>query len=347
MNSNRIRKVSIGLPTRNSIRFLEERIDSILSQTFLDWELIVVDGQSADGTWEALNALSARDTRVKITQAAPDGIYPNFNRCIGGASGTYVYIATSDDTMASDFLEQMVEALDENPDCEIAHCPLRILNDTGKEMENWWQVNSLFVRSTGVTSARRHLRPAPLDGILCLLGDNIYTSVTQLLIRRSLFDRVGLYQSDWGSVGDFHWNLRAGLVASSIHVPETWASWRMHMEQATAGAGLGSVEHSSKIESMIRDVLENQIGMLDSDLARRLNGRLGCRLLDVRAFLRGLPVQNGALGRLIYALRSALAGSECARNYLISKALSKANWPWSGSNGIEELVVEAGVNRGS
>jgi hypothetical protein len=258
-----------------------------------------------------------------------------------------VYMATSDDTMSADLLEEMVSALEENPECEIAHCPLRILGENGQESENWWEMNSLFAKSSGERGGKRHRRPAPLDGILCLLGDNIYTSVTQILVRKSLFDRIGLYRSDWGSVGDFHWNLRAGLAASSIHVPETWASWRMHGEQATAGAELGSDWHSGKIESMIHDVIENQINLFDSDLAQHLKKGLASRLFDVRLFLRALPVQNGARGRFLYALRAAFAGSNCARSYLKSKILFERDWPWSGPHSIQDLLNKPVINCGN
>ncbi|MEI7988208.1 MAG: glycosyltransferase family 2 protein, partial [Chloroflexota bacterium] len=197
-------QVSIGLPTRNSIQFLSERLESIRQQTFGGWELIVVDSDSTDGTREMLDELAAEDARVRVYQAPKDGIYPNFNRCIQLSNGPFVYIATSDDIMAPDCLEKMVDALLQNPDCDLAHCPMRVLDRTGGIGPDWWAGNSLFARSSGNLLEVKHKRVAPIDDILCLLGDTIYTSVTQLLIKRSLFEKIGRIQvaSAIGKVGN-------------------------------------------------------------------------------------------------------------------------------------------------
>lgn len=311
--------VSIGLPTMDSRRFLTERIESITRQTLQDWELVVIDGQSVDGTFETLQDLAARDPRVRVYQEPRDGIYPNFNRCAERALGKYVYIATSDDTMADNCLEKLVEALERNPDCDIAHCPMRVIGEDGTDGVDWWSGQSLFARSSGEWLSRPHKRAAPLDGLLCLLGDNVYSSVTQLLIRRELFEKIGYYRADWGSVGDFHWNLRAGLVASTVHVPDTWASWRMHDGQATAAARLGSAAHQEKIDGMIRDALAGPAG-------EGLPARLVAKAEALRNFLRAFDACPGPLARKVFAVKQALAGSGPAWQYF-SSFLTGRRWP--------------------
>ena len=94
------------MPTRNGIQFLPERLESIRQQTFGDWELIVVYSDSTDGTREMLDEFAAENARMRVYHASKDGIYPNFNRCLQLANGPFVYIATSDDIMASDCLEK-------------------------------------------------------------------------------------------------------------------------------------------------------------------------------------------------------------------------------------------------
>ena len=56
----------------------------------------------------------------------------------------------------------------------------------------------------------------------------------QLLIRKKLFDKIGLFLTDQGSIADFEWGMRASLAANIFHVPEHLASWRIHPLQATA-----------------------------------------------------------------------------------------------------------------
>ena len=77
----------------------------------------------------------------------------------------------------------------------------------------------MFARSSGQLLHRAHIRRAPFDGLSHLTGEIVYTSLTQLLIRQSLFTGIGLFSSRWGSVGDFNWNMRACLVANTVHLP--------------------------------------------------------------------------------------------------------------------------------
>lgn len=187
-------------------------------------------------------------------------------------------------------------------------------------------VGKLVVRKKlGDFLNRKHKRLAPYDGLLCMLGDNIYSSVTQLLIRRSLFEKIGFYQSDWGSVGDFHWNLRAGLVASTVHVPDTWGGWRMHGDQATAGVRLGSSSHRNNIDAMIANVTANP-DFFPGDKARAFR-KLERRARDLRDFLREHGDQATPPERRKFLIRQALAGRRAAWRHLASMLPGGKRWP--------------------
>jgi len=328
-------KVSICLPTLNSVRYLSERLSSIVGQSYRDWELLVVDSGSIDGTIQMVEDLRAQDSRVRIIQSPPDGIYPNFNRGIEGASEELIHIATSDDTMAVDFLEKMVLALESNLDCDIAHCPMRVLGADGSVCNDWWGEDSIFARSSGRLRTVMHKRLAPLDGVLCLLGDNVYSSVTQMLIRKRLFDKVGGYRSGWGSVGDFHWNLRAGLVANTVHVPDTWGGWRMHSEQATAGVQIGSKGHQVSIDSMIVDVLDR----LDLFVGRReqveISEKLVPRALILREYLREYESCRSVFQRRVFVLGQLADGKVVAWRHLCALLSGGRHWV----RNAPELVV--------
>jgi len=334
-------RVSICLPNLNNRPYLEERIATIEAQTLTDWELVVCDNFSDDGAWEFFQELAQRDSRVRISQEPREGMYANWNNCVRLARGEFVYVATSDDTMAADCLEKMVKALDENPDCDLAHCPMKVIDQHGAPGRDWWSVSSLFVKSSADFSTRRHKRIAPYDGILCLLGDNIYSSVTQLLIRRSLYDKVGLYKADWGSLGDFHWNLRAGLAASAVHVPDTWGGWRMHPSQATAAVGLNSPEHQAKIDAMIDDVLADLNRYIDPAKDGGRFGDLESRAREVRIHLREHIRRKGAIERRMYLLREALGGNRAARKHLASLVTGGRKWPKGAAGSVSSWFDDA------
>lgn len=231
-----IPKVSICLPNLNNIRFLQERLDTIFQQTLTDWELIVVDNFSDDGAWDFLTEQTLREPRMSVSQAPRDGMYANWNNCIRQARGKYVYIATSDDTMTPDCLEKMVAALESNPDCGICQCELLIIDERGRPYPpaQQWSHYTLGEYDPRLVN-KKNKRLAPHDGMLHPALFSIYTSITQLLIRNSVFKRVGMFEKKWGSMGDFEWDMRASLVENCIYIPEKLATWRLHPNQATHG----------------------------------------------------------------------------------------------------------------
>jgi len=231
-----IPKVSICLPNLNNFRFLQERLDTIFQQTLTDWELIVVDNFSDDGAWDFLTEQTLHEPRMSVSQAPRDGMYANWNNCIRQARGKYVYIATSDDTMTPDCLEKMVAALESNPDCGICQCELLIIDEKGRPypMAQQWSHYTLGDYDPRLVQ-KKNRRLAPHDGMLHPALFTIYTSITQLLIRNSVFKRVGMFEKKWGSMGDFEWDMRASLVENCIYIPEKLATWRLHPNQATHG----------------------------------------------------------------------------------------------------------------
>ena len=244
-------KISILLPNLNNRPFLDERIQTVMDQTLSDWELIIVDNYSDDGAWEFFGEWAGKDSRIKLSRAPKQGMYANWNNCIRLAKGEYVYIATSDDTMSANFLEVMVNALDEHPECDLAHCKLKIIDEKGNPHPGLiWDKFYCSIYFEDLIH-RKHIRLAPHDGLLHCGVKTVYTSITQLLIRRSLFDRIGLFLTDYGSIADFEWEMRASLVAHTIHIPEYLATWRVHREQGTNVNFLESSCHRRQLLEMI------------------------------------------------------------------------------------------------
>jgi glycosyltransferase involved in cell wall biosynthesis len=258
--------VSIILPNLNTpIPFLEERVRSIVSQTWTDWECIIVDGYSDNGSWEYLQKIAAKDERFKAYQFKKEGIYKAWNSGIELAKGEFIYIATSDDTMTDNCLEELVKALNKEIECGIAHCSLTIIDENGKPhpVKKW----DRFLPSVyfGELMKKPHIRIAPHDGILHCGIKTVYTSIVQLLIRKSLFKKVGLFLTDQGSIADFEWEMRASLAANTVHVPLYLASWRIHALQATTDTIQTTPATYEKLRELVDRAFEASIreGLLD------------------------------------------------------------------------------------
>jgi glycosyltransferase involved in cell wall biosynthesis len=229
--------ISIVLPNLNTpLPFLRERLQTITEQTFTNWECIIADGYSDNGSWEYLKETAEKDKRFQAYQFKKEGIYNAWNNGINLAKGQYIYIAPSDDTMTGDCLQKLYDVLQQYPECELACCLLKIIGDNGQSIPgNNWD-NYYPAQYFGELLQTKHIRYAPYDGILHCGIQTVYTSITQLLIKRSLFEKTGLFLTGKGSTADLEWGMRAGLVANVVHVPEYLATWRIHDQQASDDA---------------------------------------------------------------------------------------------------------------
>lgn len=267
--------ISILLPNLNNVSFLKERFDSILAQTYNNWELVVVDNYSDDGAWELIQAYARQDRRIHATQARREGMYANWNNCLRLARADYIYIATSDDSMTPDLCEIMIAALETHRECEIAHCALKLVDQSGLPTKRIWE-ETPSVCVYGQLMQKHHIRYAPRDALVCMSLGTPYLSMTQLLIRRTLFDRIGNFRNDWGSFGDFEWQLRATLVANTIHIPQRLATWRQHEAQASQDAAAARAVAAGWFLEMIDAGL---------DRIKDLNPQLWLQLQSSRLFL--------------------------------------------------------------
>jgi glycosyltransferase involved in cell wall biosynthesis len=240
-------KVSLLLPSLNARRFIEPRVDSLLNQTFTDWEAIVLDSQSTDGTWEYFESVARVDSRLRLNQVPREGVYAAINRGLELAAGEFVYIATCDDTMAPDFLAQMIEALVGCPEAGVAVCDCLFINQNGNELQpedmtdrlSKRQIRNLLRSGTVRTSLPsiklRHInyRPPPHDCLLHFNGRSVYFSLTQLLVRTASAKAAGVFETDLSSAADFRWLVRLTSLTGSVHLPKRLATWRFHGDQVS------------------------------------------------------------------------------------------------------------------
>jgi glycosyltransferase involved in cell wall biosynthesis len=130
-------KVSVLIPTYNYARYLPEAIDSVLSQQFQDFELIVVDDCSPDTSRDVLQRYAGKDRRVRChSNPANLGMVANWNHCLSQAAGEYVQFLFGDDKLADPHtLEKMVRLLNENPSAVIAVSARNIIDENSRIIE--------------------------------------------------------------------------------------------------------------------------------------------------------------------------------------------------------------------
>jgi glycosyltransferase involved in cell wall biosynthesis len=131
-------KVSIGLPVYNGQRYLREALDSILGQTYRDFELIICDNASTDETAAICAGYAAHDSRIRYHRQPHNvGATANFNRTFALARGAYFKWAAHDDVLAPTFLEKCVAALDQAPDAVLCQSLVELVDEQGVRLEEY------------------------------------------------------------------------------------------------------------------------------------------------------------------------------------------------------------------
>jgi glycosyltransferase involved in cell wall biosynthesis len=133
-------RLSVGLPVYNGERYLGEALDSLLGQTFHDFELIVSDNASTDGTADICLRYAEKDSRIRyVRQSRNIGLVANHDFVVEEARGELFKCAAYDDLYGRELLERCVEALDRDPDALLAHSWSAMIDASGTVLGTFGQ----------------------------------------------------------------------------------------------------------------------------------------------------------------------------------------------------------------
>jgi glycosyltransferase involved in cell wall biosynthesis len=131
-------RVSVGIPVFNGEQFLAEALDSILAQTFKDFEIVISDNGSTDRTELICCSYAARDPRIRYYRNDTNrGAAWNHNRVFELARGEYFKWQSHDDVCAPEFLEACVPVLDDNPGIVLCFTQTQIVDEGGRPLSKY------------------------------------------------------------------------------------------------------------------------------------------------------------------------------------------------------------------
>jgi hypothetical protein len=129
-------KVSVCIPTYNHAQFIGAAIESVLKQTFQDFEIIVTDNASQDNTAEVVECYASHDPRIRYVRNPSNlGMVGNWNLCLSLATGEYLQLLCSDDLLEPDCLAVLSGLFDQHPSAALASCARGII--TGSEYSSY------------------------------------------------------------------------------------------------------------------------------------------------------------------------------------------------------------------
>src|SRR5215217_6260135 len=142
--------VSIGLPVYNGERFLARSLDSLLAQTMPDFELIISDNASSDGTAEICRAYAERDRRIRYVRNEHNvGVYRNFNKVFELSRGSHFKWAAADDFAEPRLLERCLDILKREPAVVLVYPRTRFVDENDKPLpivDPGWDLRSADAR---------------------------------------------------------------------------------------------------------------------------------------------------------------------------------------------------------
>lgn len=133
-------KVSVLMPVYNASEFLRQAIDSILNQTFKDFELVLINDGSTDDSEKIIK--SYNDSRIRYYHQKNAGVAASLNRGIALVTGEYIWRHDADDISLPDKLEKEIGFLKEHPEFSLCACQVAFMTESGKVAWKYRQPNS-------------------------------------------------------------------------------------------------------------------------------------------------------------------------------------------------------------
>ena len=231
-------KISICIPTYNRKEYLLQALKSALAQRYENFEVVVVDDGSTDGTQEMMQSM--QDTRIRyIRNAINQGRSYTRNRCIDEARGEYILWLDDDDTLAEDILDQYLLLLDRYKESDIVYGNLRNL-DTGE----------LFF-----TPKDFYQNSHTLMNNLLTVGCPLPNPAT--MVKKELYERFGKYDEEFVRAQDYEFWTRVALHATVKKYDGLSCNYRIHDDNISAGSTeLLDTSYESKI---IRKTLNEEV----------------------------------------------------------------------------------------
>jgi glycosyltransferase involved in cell wall biosynthesis len=225
--------ISVCVPTYNGSEFLQECIESILLQTFLDFELIIVDDRSSDLTLEIAEEYAARDSRIVIVRNPENlGLVGNWNRCIELAKGEWIKFVFQDDIIEPTCLEKLFAATKFGK--PIIYCRRDFIFEAGThENTKEYYLNHLSLQNpfadTVEISAQQYAEVAIQN-----IGVNFVGEPTSVMIHRNAFNQFGTFNPHLIMICDFEFCTRVAIHTGIVQVPEVLAHFRVHGAASSA-----------------------------------------------------------------------------------------------------------------
>jgi glycosyltransferase involved in cell wall biosynthesis len=272
-------KVTVVTPNFNHARFLPQRFDSILTQTFQDFELIVLDNASTDNSREIIESY-AKDPRVRpIFNAENNGsTFRQWNLGLGHARGDYVWFAESDDYADPLLLETLVDRLDRHPNVGLAFCQSWVIDAEGNLLYNY--LETLEQENDTIRWRADYINSGHDECPNYLFWRNTIPNASAVLLRRHILERAGGPPKTMLLYGDLFTYINVLSISDIAFVSSPLNYFRQHQNNVRSRvSGKESASEHLRVQELLirRYGLPRRFRDDDRTLAEYVNTWVGTR----------------------------------------------------------------------
>lgn len=284
-------KVSVIIPNYNHAPYLRERIDSVVSQSFDDIEIIILDDCSTDNSREIIEAYRdhPKVTHIVYNDENSGTTFAQWRKGLSLADGEYIWIAESDDSADRDFLSTLVPLLDENPQAVMAFSGSNIIDSLGNAIPgaDWDRFGQRLGSVATYTGQELTARK--------LLRNNLIYNASMVVFRRQQAPEITSEYLSMKFCGDWLFWARLASKGGAVEVCRKLNNFRQHRLKVSASA---SKEGKTYTEGL--KVVEEMADRLHlSPLQRKVvAGRICKRLRKFPGLLDSDPQLRESLRRL-------------------------------------------------
>ena len=248
--------VSVVMPVYNSEAYLTDAVDSILGQTFADWELICVDDGSSDGSLQVLRRYERADPRVRVLTRPNTGVTRARNDGIAVARGSYIAAMDSDDVALPERLNRQVDYMESHPECVGLGAAVKVVGPDLKPISD---------------------EPKPLDhetiDSQTLAGSGFAIREPVAMFRAEAVRQLGGYRVEIFAHQDTDMYLRLAEIGRLANLPDTLLLYRLRRGSINRTQRELQGKYRSKV---LRDALIRRKLPVGPDIADRKQVSIQC-----------------------------------------------------------------------
>ncbi|MEG3875777.1 glycosyltransferase [Microcoleus sp. herbarium7] len=219
-------KVTIVIPVYNREKYLGIAVESVLRQTYTDWELIISDDGSTDATLDLANNFALHDDRICVLTAEHKGAVHALIAGFDAATGEFIGQLDSDDLLEPEAIELTIKALDEHPDWGMVYTNYRDIDKQGQLVRVGWRCSIPYSSHTLLTKFMTfHFR----------------------LIRKSIYQEVGGFDASFDRIEDYELCLRLSEMTKIGKIDEFLYQYRFHADSLKSTARLEVILLAKKV----------------------------------------------------------------------------------------------------